>query len=214
MSVDVLNWYEKQYPSDYRQLVQLKKYPISEMSFLLPRVWSRLDYGQKLLMCAVYNENVALARQLLRPGGLCTAQQHQQHQLINPFWAPNYESAWSRRFSSSSTSTTATETMRSHSPSPYDPFDQDDDDDEDDDEDDETDDEPEYFFNQRIDDVFMHSPFYFSVVLKRANMCAFFVEFMKTGMRADRLDHVLKKRGDLTRLVALALSNQSWDIAG
>lgn len=218
MSVEIFNWYEKQYPSDYRQLIQLKKYTISEMSFLLPRVWPRLDYAQKLLMCAVYNEDVGLARQLLlgtRPGS---------NLLINPFWACNYVSTWSRRFSSSSSSSSSTSSSCSRRlssssiapPSPlFDPVfaeayssSDEDDDDEDDDEE-----QPEYFFNQRIDNVFMHSPFYFSVVLKRANMCAFFIEFMKKTMRVERLNHVIKKSGDLTRLVALALSNQSWDIA-
>lgn len=203
MSVEIFNWYEKQYPSDFRQLVKLKKYAFSELSFLLPRVWSQLDYAQKLLMCAVYNEDVSLARQLLRP----TAN------ALNPFWSRNYLSVWPTRLMASSQPPSPS--FQQANASFFDPFDEDDFDDDDDDDDEE--DElplPEYFFNQRIDNIIMHSPFYFSVVLGRTNMCAFFIEHMKSSMRVDCLNAAVKTASDLTRLVALALSNQKWDIAG
>lgn len=147
---EIFNWYEKRYPSDFWQLKQLKKYNISELSFLLPRVWCQLDNGQKLLMCAVYNNDVALAKQLLRPDNLFG---------INPFWSRQYSTTRSRyaltpTVSSSSSSTSCYgfyhRRLSNTSIIESDPF-----------EHDYNPTMPEYFFSQRIDNMLMHSPFYF-----------------------------------------------------
>lgn len=47
----------------------------------------------------------------------------------------------------------------------------------------------------------------------RPQMCALFIETMKKTMGVEYLSELIKK-SELTRLVAIALSNESWEIAG
>jgi hypothetical protein len=64
-SLDLYNWYENRYPNDFKNLIKIKHYSISDLSFLLSKVWCKLDYGEKLLMCAIYYDDFDLAKQML-----------------------------------------------------------------------------------------------------------------------------------------------------
>lgn len=64
-SVELYNWYEKKCPDDFKQLIKLKRYNFTDLSYLLNKFWDRLDNGEKLLMCSVYNEDINLAKQML-----------------------------------------------------------------------------------------------------------------------------------------------------
>lgn len=82
-SLELYNWYENRFPDQFEQLIKIKHYNISELSFLLSKVWYRLDYGEKLLMCAVYNDDFNLARQMLNENIMFR---------VNPFLSKRYMS--------------------------------------------------------------------------------------------------------------------------
>jgi hypothetical protein len=101
-SLDIYNWYENRFPDDFHQLIKIKHYNISELSFLLSKVWYKLDYGEKLLMCAVYYDDFNLAKQMLNENIMFR---------VNPFLSKRYMAGHSSfphktRFSSSSSMTT------------------------------------------------------------------------------------------------------------
>ena len=94
-SLELYNWYENRFPNDFKQLIQIKHYNISELSFLLSKIWYKLDYGEKLLMCAVYYDDLNLAKQML----------NEKQFNVNPFYGKRYQvSSTSRHCSSSTTS--------------------------------------------------------------------------------------------------------------
>jgi hypothetical protein len=80
-SLDIYNWYEHRFPDDFAQLIKIKHYNISELSFLLSKVWYKLDYGEKLLMCAVYYDDFNLAKQMLNENIMFR---------VNPFLSKRY----------------------------------------------------------------------------------------------------------------------------
>ena len=75
------NWYENRFPNDFAQLIKIKHYNFTEISFLLSKVWLKLDDGEKLLMCAVYYDDFNLAKQLLNEKELFK---------VNPFCGKRY----------------------------------------------------------------------------------------------------------------------------
>jgi hypothetical protein len=79
MSVlELCNWYENRFPNDFVQLIKIKHYNISDLSFLLDKIWYKLNHGEKLLMCAVYNDDANLASQML------------YEQRVNPFFGKRF----------------------------------------------------------------------------------------------------------------------------
>ena len=79
--MDLYNWYENRFPNDFKQLMKIKRYNISDLSFLLAKIWRNLDYGEKLLMCAVYYDDFTLARQMLNESVMFR---------VNPFYGKRY----------------------------------------------------------------------------------------------------------------------------
>jgi hypothetical protein len=80
-SLELYNWYENRFPNDFKQLIQLKHYNISDLSFMLSSVWYKLNIGEKLLMCAVYYDDYNLAKQILNEKLMFR---------VNPFFGKNY----------------------------------------------------------------------------------------------------------------------------
>lgn len=80
--MDLYNWYEESFPNDFKQLVQLKHYCISDLSFMLSKIWYQLHVSEKLLMCAIYYDDFNLAEQLLS---------YERNQFkLNPFYGKRY----------------------------------------------------------------------------------------------------------------------------
>ena len=92
-SLDLYNWYENRFPNDFKQLIQIKHYNISDLSFLLSKIWYKLDYGEKLLMCAVYYDDINLAKQML----------NEKQFKVNPFYGKHYQISSTSRNCSSNT---------------------------------------------------------------------------------------------------------------
>ena len=80
-SLNLYNWYENRFPNDFNQLIQIKHYNISDLSFLLSSIWYKLDHGEKLLMCAVYYDDFNLAKQMINEKLIFR---------VNPFYSNNY----------------------------------------------------------------------------------------------------------------------------
>ena len=74
-SLELYNWYESKYPQDFSQLVKIKHYNISDVSFSLSHIWDRLNHAEKLLMCAVHYDDLSLAKQVL----------NEKQSKVNPF---------------------------------------------------------------------------------------------------------------------------------
>ena len=77
-ALDLCNWYESHFPRDFNQLIKLKHYNIMDLSFTLNQIWDRLDSAEKLLMCAVYNSDTNLAKQLINS------------ERVNPVYGKHY----------------------------------------------------------------------------------------------------------------------------
>jgi len=92
-SLELYNWYENRFPNDFKQLIQIKHYNISDLSFLLSKTWYKLDYGEKLLMCAVYYDDLNLAKQML----------NEKQFKVNPFYGKHYQVNSASRHCSSNT---------------------------------------------------------------------------------------------------------------
>ena len=79
--LELCNWYENRFPNDFEQLIKIKHYNISDLSFLLSKVWCKLDYGEQLLMCAVYYDDFNLANQMLNENSM---------HRVNPFFGKRF----------------------------------------------------------------------------------------------------------------------------
>ena len=79
--LELCNWYENRFPNDFEQLIKIKHYNISDLSFLLSKVWCKLDYAEQLLMCAVYYDDFNLASQMLNENSL---------HRVNPFFGKRF----------------------------------------------------------------------------------------------------------------------------
>jgi hypothetical protein len=80
-SLELYNWYENRFPNDFKQLIKIKHYSISDLSFMLSKIWSKLDHGEKLLMCAIYYDDFDLAKQMLDEKFMFR---------VNPFYGKRY----------------------------------------------------------------------------------------------------------------------------
>jgi hypothetical protein len=214
-SLDIYNWYENRFPDDFQQLIKIKHYNISELSFLLSKVWYKLDYGEKLLMCAVYYDDFNLAKQMLNENIMFR---------VNPFLSKRYLTAYfpvhhkTNRFGStssttitnSSTTTTANSennddtcwcinqagslnaTKYRPSVSSIQELLVSGDEHADFSSNNSSLDDTElnfnsttgapnlsYFFNQRLTDNQIYSPFYLAVKLNKLKMCQLFLDYMK-----------------------------------
>lgn len=267
-SLDLYNWYENRYPDDFKQLIKIKHYNISDLTFLLSKVWSKLDHGEKLLMCAVYYDDLNLAKQMLNEKLLFK---------VNPFWSKRYftktpckgyfsssgsvgfrfqdtnfdneifESGISRDLSSQCwcksdynfASRLSISSFKQTNASVNEEYE------------DMTDlgsigsestfsiDSPTYYFDQRISDFTMHSAFYFAIKLNKFKMCQMFIENLSqlffTSLSLPLINKKIHNRrcgnsnqstikqrvylnsfikeNELVKLLVLALSKNSYDIA-
>jgi hypothetical protein len=78
MILELCNWYENRFPNDFAQLIKIKHYNISNLSFLLDIIWYKLHPGEKLLMCAIYYDDLILASQMIN------------EQKVNPFFGKRF----------------------------------------------------------------------------------------------------------------------------
>lgn len=101
-ALDLYNWYESRYPHDFNQLIKLKRSNIMDLSFTLNQVWDGLDPAEKLLMCAVYNDDINLARQLINS------------KRVNPFFGKRYMTLLNKSLHSNRSSLNLTDYLDFH----------------------------------------------------------------------------------------------------